>query len=501
MMTTNLSGKWIKKDYFLVVIVSLFFIIYNAILWLLLSNNSIILTESIIILLIASVIPSYIFMLYSVKKHFGIVRFYFIFLVLTILFYYGQHILVIMDKGYLMRQNHTILDGRINNQSIINASFLIIQSILLIHVGYFSTIKFDNFYFSEDVINKNGIDKSVYKSFKIVAWILFIVSAIAMIIKLSYLIHLNQTYGYLERRILETSDNFTAGLGNFALYLSEWFFPSIYMLFIFNTRKINNKMMYIIVGAFSLLYLMSGSRFLLLKLAMGIFLIQYIWIKPLSIKNLKRITTLGVIGVILLKIISLSRSMTDISLNSILNVFYGLWSDGMFSGILWETGITFTSVSNIIDKAPSVIPFFNGKSYIGAILIFLPSFMRFGFFETYNLSVSATFSPLYYNTNLIGYGSSFITEAYYNFGYFMLIFMLFIGILFGKLENALFRARLSRNAPVFFLITYILSELIYTVRNDIYSIPRYTVFYAIFPLLIYKVLNNFLKVRKRNILN
>lgn len=133
---------------------------------------------------------------------------------------------------------------------------------------------------------------------------------------------------------------------------------------------------------------------------------------------------------------------------------------------------------------------------MGSILLFLPSFMRFDFFETYNLVVSATFSPLYYNTNLIGYGSSFITEAYYNFGYLMFPFMILMGALFGKLENLLIKAKVTRNAPLFFLITYVLSELIYIVRNDIYAIPRFVIFYAIVPLVLYKCLNLFFKKKK-----
>lgn len=498
MRISSLKTNGIKKENFGVVMGALLLIIYNGFLWILLSNIVTELSDSIIVIVVFSIIPSYGFMLYSTKKHMGIARFYFVFITLTIFFYFGQHLLVILDKSYLLSQNHTILDGRIKDQSIINASYLILQSLLLIHIGYFYSIKYKKnaIDLKTDQLKRSDIDKKVYKSFKFIAWTLFFISAVAMIIKLSYLIQLNQLYGYLERRAIESSDEFTSGLGNFALYLSEWFFPSIYMLFIFNTQKFKNKSMYLIIGAFSVLYLMSGSRFLLLKLGMGIFLIQYIWIKPLTKKSTITIIVLGVIGVVVLKIISLARAIPNVGFSSMSMILSELFSQGLFSGILWETGITFTSISNIIDKAPSVIPLFYGKSYLGSILIFLPSFMRFGFFETYNLSVSAIFSPLYYNTNFIGYGSSFIAEAYYNFGYFMLFFMMFIGVLFGKLENALYKARLTRNAPMFFLTTYILSELIYIVRNDMYPIPRYIVYYAIVPLIIFRLLNVLLQTKR-----
>jgi hypothetical protein len=493
-MISNITNKGIKKEYFFVVMISLLLIICNSILWLILSNFLIPLSDAIVILLIISIIPSYFFMLFSTRKYFGFARFYFVFLVLTVFFYYGQHILVILDYNYLISQDFTILDGRISNQSILNASFLIIQSLLLIHIGYFSGIKSK---WDENILRetKDYIDKRVHTSFKIIAWTLFIVSGIAMLIKLSYLIQLNQSYGYLERRALEASNGFTEGLGSFALYLSEWFFPSIYMLFIFNTGKLKNKAMYLIIGVFSILYLMSGSRFLLLKLGMGIFLIQFIWIRPLTKKTLRRILILGIVGVIVLKIISLSRAIPNAGLSSISDIFNGLMSEGIFSGVLWETGITFTSVSNVLDKVPSLIPHFGGKSYLGSILIFLPSFMRFGFFSQYNISVSATFSPLYYNTNLIGYGSSFIAEAFYNLGYLVLPFMFLIGLLFAKTENLLMKAKITKNPPLFFISTYILSELIYIVRNDMYPILRYVIFYAVVPIILYKILHSIFRIK------
>lgn len=498
MRNSHQINKGLSKEFFLVIIISLLLIFYNGVIWIILSNITKNLSDKIVLLVIFSLVPSYGVIIYSTKKYLGITRFYFAFIVLSIFFYYGQHLLVILDKGYLLSQNHTILDGRISDQSIINASFIIIQSLLLIHIGYLYTIKYKRISFDSDSdqIPRNEIDKKVYRSFKIIAWILFIISAIAMVMKLFYLIQLNQQYGYLQRRTLESSEEFVSGLGSFALYLSEWFFPSVYMLFTFNTQKFKSKLIYFVIAGFSVLYLLSGSRFLLLKLAMGVFLIQYIWVKPLNKKNMKLIISLGVIGVIVLKIISLSRSIPNISFSNISTVFSELLSEGIFSAIFWETGITFTSISNVIDKTPSVVPFFWGKSYLGSILILLPSFMRFGFFETYNLSVSSTFSPLYYGNNLIGYGSSFIAEAYYNFGYFILIFMIIIGVMFGKLENALFRARLTRNAPMFFLITYILSELIYIVRNDMYPIPRYIVYYAIVPFIGYKFLNIMFRKKK-----
>lgn len=491
-MISNIKGRGISKSSLFVILISLLLISYNMLIWMFVGNISLALNQKIIILLFSVIIPSYIFILVTSYKYSGLARFYFIFTILTIFFYYGQHILVVIDYEYLLSQKHTILDNRISDQSILNASLLIIESLLIIHIGYFFGLKqkkSEIIAIEHTAKEKEKPIEKVQKTFKFIAWTLFIVSSIAMLVKLSYLIELNQMYGYLERRTLESTDEYISGLGNFALYLSEWFFPSIYMLFIFNTTKFKNKWMYFIIAGFSGLYLMSGSRFLLLKLGMGIFLIQFVWIKPLTKKSVMKIIFLALVAVFVLKTTTYLRSISYADISDITTIISGLLNDGLISGILWETGITFTSVSNILDKCPSVVPHFGGKSYLGSILLFLPSFMRFGFFDEYNLSVSAMFSPLYYNTDLIGYGSSFIAEAYYNFGYFMLLIMLLMGHLFAKLENKLHKAKITQNAPMFFLITYILSELIYIVRNDLYSIPRSIIFYAIIPLVLYKILN------------
>lgn len=479
------------KNNFYIIVYSLFLIIYNFILWIFASSFSVLLSDIIGFIFFFSLVPSYFFMIYSTKKKGGTIKFYMIFLMLTILFYYGQHILVIINKDYLLNQDYTILDGRISSKSIINATFLIIQSLLLIHIGYFSAIKNENI-LRKEIMNKAKINNRISKEFKITALIFFFLSSVAMLNKLIYLIKLNKSYGYLERRALESSKEFIEGMGSYTLYFSEWFIPSLYMLFLFNIGRIKGKIIYIIILIFSGLYLMAGSRFLLLKLGMGIFLIQCIWIKQPNKKTIKKFFFGGIIGVFILKFISVSRGNMGFNYEKIYFNIIKLWKTGIFSEILWETGITFTSISNVIDKVPFFIPYFGGKSYLGSILIFLPSFFRFDFFENYKLSVSSILSPLYYNTNLIGYGSSFIAEAYYNFGYLMLFFMIGIGSFFGKLENILIGSKISRNAPLFFFITYIFSELIYIVRNDVYAIPRSILFYALVPLVVYrglKILN------------
>ena len=148
-------------------------------------------------------------------------------------------------------------------------------------------------------------------------------------------------------------------------------------------------------------------------------------------------------------------------------------SDGFgLSPTLWESGITFTSVSNMLDKCPSEVEFFYGKSWIGGILQCLPSPLRFGFFDKYTIITSSTFSHLYYNTTNYGYGSSFIAEGYYNFGYFIYPIIFLFGVILSKINEKLKQVRLKESPYSFLVLVYICGEIAYGIRNDLNSVIR-----------------------------
>ena len=99
------------------------------------------------------------------------------------------------------------------------------------------------------------------------------------------------------------------------------------------------------------------------------------------------------------------------------------------------------------------------------------------------LNISKQLSPLYYHSKDFRYGSSIYAEQYYNFGLFSLIFAFVFGIIIGNLERILFESVTTRNSIKFFIITYLFGEILYSVRNDLYSIPR-TIIFGILPLVI-----------------
>ena len=446
------------------------------------------------------VVCAYAFMIYNCVRKKGVANILFILLSLSIAFYYGQHILVLFDPDYLLNeQTYSVLDGRISEDCIIRASFLIIACLLLLTGAFLAR----NPTYSESYAAWLGLKNSLQpvnlevklKALKIVGVVFLLISIIPTIKYQLALYALSEMFGYLGRRNLESGDDYfqILGVSYLEITLAQFFLPALYALLMSLKSKSGKVVVYALMLLYTILYLMTGSRYNLLKMLCSIFLIRTIWIKPLNKNELKKYFFIGLVFVVLFSAGNVYRGSdgSDISLGYMIEKLSP-------SGTLWESGITFTSVSNVMDKCPSVVPFFYGKSWLGALLQCLPEFMRFGFFDHNTLQTSATFSPLYYNTSMFGYGSSFIAEGYYNFGYFILPVMIFFGFLLGKIHDFLQLAK-SKSSPYHFLIlVYMCGEFAYGVRNDLSSVPRLTLVTVVFIVAVSYVVETILSIKNNS---
>ena len=413
------------------------------------------------------VIVGYVFIISNCIHQKRIINAYFMIVVLSIFFYYGQHILAIIDQHYLFtQQSYHILDGRISDKSIIHATFLAIESLLTMSAG-FDFVKDDNYPEEND---EYQLDESKMHSLRIASWILLAISIVPTIQYLVAQYSLTQVYGYLGRRNLETETNYynILGVSTTTIYISGLFLPALYGLLISYRDHKHKGFIYALAVGYCVLYYLTGSRFMILKLLITFFLIQAIWIKPFTKKDIKTYLLIAFGMAIVFSLGNILRSLGNTSEATMRNAM----SELSLGGMLWEPGIAFTTISNLIENCPSRVDFFYGKSVLGAILQCLPEFLRFGFFEENTLQVSATFSRLYYNTTLFGYGSSFVAEAYYNFGALIYVFMLIYGIILRKIDISLYRARANKSPYVFLIYSTLCGSLVFGVRNDLSSIPR-----------------------------
>lgn len=421
------------------------------------------------------IIVSYVFIIRNCLINKEINNILFIIIILSIFFYFGQQIIAVIDSDYLIEeQEFSILDGRLSDESIINAMFLIMNSLLLMTSGFVSDTK-DNVDFQKrdkrKAKGKTNLKKKLV-ALKIVAYVFILISIIPTIKYLLAQYRLTQEYGYLGRRNLESNENYydILGISYLEIVLSAFFIPSVYSLLIATRSKIEKTFSYSLIILYILLYTYTGSRFNILKIVVSVFFIQTIWIKPLDKRDIKKYLIIGLCLIGLFTAGSLARNTgdrnaLDVSLNE-LNI----------SDTLWESGITFTTVSNILDNCPKNVDFFWGKSYLGGILQCLPEFLRFNFFEKYTIVTSSIFSHYYYNTRAFGYGSSFIAEMYFNFGVLIYPMMIMYGFVLRKIDYAIKYAKLNKSPYLFLILVYVCGELAYSVRNDLNSILRSTLF-------------------------
>lgn len=411
------------------------------------------------------VVLLYYYMIKTTIQYRGVKNCFFMLLVLSIFFYYGQHLVAIFNSTYLKDNDGAgLLSGKIPDNMIIHATFIAIICMLILHAGFFSVKPISLHQCNANDINK--CNKGLIKA----GWIILLLSIYPTFKYLFALLELQTIYGYLGRRMMETEDNYlaTLGIARWQILLANLFLPSIYALLIGYRGSGKSKWVYLLLAIYLLIYLFTGSRFMVLKALVIIALIQLLWIKPFKIYNVKIIIIAATVLAIVFSVGSLIRGYTKDSFN-IEEVNEGL----SLSGILWESGITFTTISNVLYCCPSKVDFFYGKSLLGSVLQCLPNIFRFGFFDHNVLSVSETFSPLYYGSGTDhGYGSSFIAEAYYNFGYLMFVYIFILGICLGKINQSLVKAYNNNSAYLFFCLVSLCGELVYGVRNDLSSIPR-----------------------------
>ena len=415
---------------------------------------------------------AYIFMIYNCMRKKGATNVLFIMLCLSVMFYYGQHIVAVFDSNYLLRnQTYSILDGKLPDNCIINASYLIIACMLLLTAAFLARRDAgDMVVFAENDLMLPSLENKL-KALKLVSAAFLLISVYPTVKYLSAQYALSQTYGYLGRRNLEVESNFfqILGVSYFEVSLSQFFLPSLYGLMMSVKSKTGRVLTYALMIIYMVMYYMTGSRYNLLKMLVTVFLIRAIWIKPLNKKDFRKYIWVGVIIIVLFSIGSVLRNSGSGTIN-----FDKVIDELSPSETLWESGITFTTVSNVMDKCPAVVPFFYGKSWLGSVLQCLPDALRFGFFEENTLQTSATFSHLYYNSTMFGYGSSFIAEGYYNFGILVFPVMLFFGAFLRWINDKLKLAKQKSSPYLFLVLVYVCGELAYGVRNDLSSVLRVT---------------------------
>ena len=412
---------------------------------------------------------------YYVKNRIDI---YSILILITIPFYLGDQLSVLLGyQEYMLASDHSILDGIIPNGDIFKAMFYLSESLLALHFGYMIGIKnkviaVDSHF--EGVIAKENSQRN---KMRFIALVLYFATIIPALIIRIYDIYMSMVMGHLAYRLYGA----VSGILYYFDYFADWFAPACLMLLVFCKNSFEQKVATFSIIGYCGLYLLSGNRMEIVGIAFATLCVYIYWYDlKISAGNVIKFAILGILLISVFLAVGSTRNASGgfdmFSAETFSNIFGGKFLYSIFE----TTGNTFTSIANTIRCVPSMIDYNYGKSVLGSLLYILPSSLREPYLSSIVTHISSVLSPYYYGWNLAGYGSSFITEAFFNFGYFGLLIICVYGAITSKIINVI--ENCDKNKPfVYYAAIYMILEIANAIRNDLYFIPRHVVLYVLIP--------------------
>ncbi|NTY10690.1 O-antigen polysaccharide polymerase Wzy [Exiguobacterium sp. JMULE1] len=135
-------------------------------------------------------------------------------------------------------------------------------------------------------------------------------------------------------------------------------------------------------------------------------------VKKINIKKISYAIIFLIITVYSLSIISVIRNIgiANYSFSELINFFSDI---NPFIDLLAESGFTLIACTTVVVYAPSIVPYNYGETYINSLIALVPNF----FWDVNPAAIGGVdqvFKNFLFKDS--GIGSSFIIEAYYNFG-------------------------------------------------------------------------------------
>ena len=196
----------------------------------------------------------------------------------------------------------------------------------------------------------------------------------------------------------------------------------------------------------------------------------------------------GLIGIFVLSLISSIRTMIYVSSNLselIQKAALDLWENNFIVETLRELGNTQIINTLVYKECPKVIDYAYGTSYLKMFFSVVPNL--WGGVHPSSIDVDSVFSPLYSKTT--GLGSSFVAEAYWNFGFLSIIFCFLLGKIFTHIDiglNEVCRLDAKDNKIKAYIYFYLCFLLIFWVRSSCNGFGRSVLFAAV-PIIMNKI--------------
>ncbi|MEW6605936.1 MAG: O-antigen polysaccharide polymerase Wzy [bacterium] len=433
-----------------IAIVNLFFMFFIFIFSL--SNNNLY-TASLIAFLSFTI---FIFSHFLTKGK--VLDIYFIFVVLTYLFHFGQLFLLVFNFDIILPDKFNIL--RYDSNIIVESTYFALFLTKIIEItGQFYKLFHNN---SKIFLNENAISKySTKRDFGFFSLMLLITIIPYFYVDITQ-IFLSQQFGYVEA--------YKFGNAYILSILNNMFLIVFIGFVITHKNKLLGKYIlisFIFWNVFKML--MVGNRSLPMAIILMCIFIYYYYFKY-SFRRLK-VTHLIFILLLLLLLPYIAQIRNVTGSNSIVSnfIFYISYNNPliyMFS----EFGGTLLTLIHTFEFVPESIQYANGLTYLGSTMILLPfSSILFGDFFNQYISIGENMNTFFGG----GLGGSYVAELYYNFGYFSLISGIFISLILNKISIKFRENGLSKKPMNVTLFFYLLIPLFIYPRGYFYTFITY----------------------------
>lgn len=390
----------------------------------------------------------YIFLVYFVYLKKRQVDAFLIFLTLSYFFNYGDHLII-----YLFNDNAYHFPLNVSHDSLFVAGYWVLYCIMAICMGYLGVPQNRSGIVNKQCIQNNGIGR---KDLRLAAIIILIITCPFYLYNAIQNINATMVYGY-GYRIVEASNvvTFTGIMSSFSLSASF-----AYIVF----RNKREKLPFAIILILFASELIAGTR---IKVFCYVVCLAYYYLlnHKIRIKNVVLGTVGCYLGISTFSLISQNRKLLACGnmWDKICALVDYILHNNVIIDAVWEMGITFHTSATAIQFCPSDVSHIWGYSYLYSLIYIIPNSLTKFILPVIKFTDEAFAS---YIVSYGGMGSSYSAEAYYNYGWFGIIPLFLIGILWGILCSLTEQYFRSNRYFEIFVCLEIVQAFILMVRSD-----------------------------------
>lgn len=318
------------------------------------------------------------------------------------------------------------------------------------------------------------------------AWILFAVSIFPYYYNLFSTVRLVLSSNYKQIYL----DAPGSRIDEILEVLEAFYVPSLVMLIVAYPKS--KSLFFCVIGLMGVTAaacLIIGIRNPIFTILIGIFLAWHYIKKPIKFWVILLIGILVYALLMASVVVGRVRNNDNRSLDSYIQAYEDVSEkENPVISAFGEMGWTLSNTVEVIKRVGTETDFRYGSSYYYSLTTIVPNL---GFWELHPAAANANLASWLQKAMNLNYGPGFspVAEAYMNFGWFGILFMIFEGFILTKMMTVADRFSLKYNPEAFSLsLTFILccikhatrASALVLVRSILYSVlPVYVLFYVV----------------------